>query len=69
MNAAVMGAIIAAAVVAVATSAQAQSHYYHYRHRQIAHADPYPGRLYSYAPSSGYDAGYPSSDTAAALDE
>jgi len=67
MNAAFMGAIIAAAVVAVATSAQAQSYYY--RHRQVAHAAPYPGQLYNYAPSSGYDAGYPSSDTAAALDE
>jgi hypothetical protein len=67
MNVAVMGAIIAAAVVAVTTSAQAQSHYY--RHRQVAHAGPYPGQLYNYAPSSGYDAGYPSSDTAAALDE
>ncbi len=67
MNAALMSAIIAAAVVAVATSAQAQS--YHYRHRQVAHAGAYPRPLYNYAPSSGYDGGYPSSDTAAALDE
>ena len=68
MNAAVMPAVIAAVLVLAAVmSAQAQSH--HYRHRQVAHAYPYPGQLYNYAPSSGYDAGYPSSDTAAALDE
>ena len=69
--------IASAAVLGLATSAHAQSYSsrsHHYRHRQPVHrnfeAGIYRRELHGDSRSSyNYDAGYPASDTAAALDE
>lgn len=77
MSTAVKCALIGAvAALGFATSAHAQSYsspIHHYRHRQAVQRDFGTGgsrrELYNYSPSSGYDPGYPASDTAEALDE